>query len=103
MTCVAGLTACVAHYAGRFLARHDLDPDGLRVDCDFTMSANRPPRVASIVLRLVTPHPLPDNRRRALLAVADHCTVHNSIRQALDVHITLVEPAGAAAQAAMEG
>jgi OsmC-like protein len=39
---VASLTACVAFYAGRFLARHDLDPDGLRVDCDFTMSADRP-------------------------------------------------------------
>jgi putative redox protein len=102
---VASLTACVAFYAGRFLARHDLDPDGLRVDCDFTMSADRPPRVASIVLRLVTPHPLPDNRRRALLAVADHCTVHNSIRQPPDVRVTLVEPASAdaAAQAGMEG
>ncbi len=102
---VASLTACVAFYAGRFLARHDLDPDGLRVEGDFTMSADRPPRVASIVLRLVTPHPLPDNRRRALLAVADHCTVHNSIRQPPDVRVTLVEPASAdaAAQAGMEG
>jgi putative redox protein len=103
---VASLTACVAFYAARFLARHDLDPGGLRVDGDFTMSADRPPRVASIVLRLVTPHPLPDNRRRALLAVADHCTVHNSIRQPPDVRIALVEPAGAgsaAAPAAMGG
>lgn len=102
---VASLTACVAFYAGRFLARHELDPDGLRVDCDFTMSADRPPRVASIALRLVTPHPLPDNHRRALLAVADHCTVHNSMRQPPDVRIALVEPASAdaAAQAAMEG
>jgi len=93
---VASLAACVAFYAGRFLARHDLGPDGLRVECEFAMSADRPPRVASIALRLVTPQPLPDNRRKALLAVVDHCTVHNSIRQPPDVRIVLAEPATAA-------
>ncbi len=92
---VASLAACVAFYAGRFLARHDLSPDGLRVECEFTMSTDRPPRVASIGLRLVTPQPLPDNRRKALLAVVDHCTVHNSIRQPPDVQIVLAEPAPA--------
>ncbi len=38
-------------------------------------------------------------RRKALLAVVDHCTVHNSIRIQPDVHITLTEGAGAAAGA----
>jgi uncharacterized OsmC-like protein len=90
---VASLTTCIAFYAGRFLARHQLDPDGLRVDCDFTMSADRPSRVASIAVRLVTARPLPDNRRGALLAVVDHCTVHNSLRQPPDVRIALVDSA----------
>jgi putative redox protein len=94
---VASLTACVAFYAERFLARHRLDSQGLRVECDFAMSANRPARVTSIVLRLITPHPLPDHRRAALLAVVDHCTVHNSIRQAPDVRVALVEGAGTGA------
>jgi putative redox protein len=92
---VGSLAACVAFYARRFLARHDLDPTGLRVDADFTMSTDRPARVASVTLRLIIPQPLVPNRRRALLAVVDHCTVHNSIRTPPHVHLTLTEPADA--------
>jgi putative redox protein len=92
---VASLAACVGFYARRFLARHDLDPTGLRVDADFTMSTDRPARVASVTLRLIIPQPLDPNRRRALLAVVDHCTVHNSIRTPPEVHVTLTEPADA--------
>jgi len=32
---VASLAACLAYYGGRFLARHGLDPSGLRVESDF--------------------------------------------------------------------
>ncbi len=88
---VASLGACVAFYAGRFLARHGLSTEELAVQCDFTMSTDRPARVESITLEIVTGRPLPDNRRRALLAVAEHCTVHNSIRHAPDVRVELVE------------
>src|SRR5215211_6764959 len=90
---VASLAACVGFYARRFLARHDLDAAGMRVEADFTMSADRPARVAAISLRLLLPQPLEENRRRALLAVVDHCTVHNSLRTPPEVRITLAEPA----------
>jgi putative redox protein len=92
---VGSLAACVAFYARRFLARHDLDPTGLRVDADFTMSTDRPARVDTITMRLIIPQPLAPTRRRALLAVVDHCTVHNSIRTPPNVHLTLTEPADA--------
>ena len=92
---VASLAACVAFYARRFLARHHLDTTGLRVEAAFTLSADRPARVATITLRLLLPQPLEDNRRRALLAVVDHCTVHNSLRIPPEVRVTLAEPAGA--------
>jgi putative redox protein len=92
---VASLAACVAFYARRFLARHDLDPTGFRVEADFTMSADRPARVGIITLRLLVPGPLAPNRRRALLAVVDHCTVHNSLRIPPEVRVTLAEPASA--------
>ena len=59
------------------------------------MSADRPARVHTITLRLLVPGPLEPNRRRALLAVVDHCTVHNSLRTPPEVRITLAEPAGA--------
>jgi putative redox protein len=92
---VGSLAACVAFYARRFLARHDLDTTGLRVEAAYTMSPDRPARVHTITLRLLVPGPLEPNRRRALLAVVDHCTVHNSLRTPPEVRITLAEPAGA--------
>jgi putative redox protein len=92
---VASLAACVGFYARRFLARHHLDAAGLRVEADFTMSPNRPARVATVTLRLLLPQPLAENRRRALLAVVDHCTVHNSLRTPPEVRVTLAHPADA--------
>jgi uncharacterized OsmC-like protein len=88
---VASLAACVGFYARRFLARHQLDAAGLRVETHFTMSADRPARVATITLRLVVPQPLEEHRRRALLAVVDHCTVHNSLRTPPHVQVALAE------------
>ena len=88
------LAACVGFYARRFLARHHLDAAGLRVEAAFTMSPDRPARVGAITLRVLLPQPLEPNRRRALLAVVDHCTVHNSLRIPPEVRITLAEPAG---------
>ena len=86
---VASLAACVAFYARRFLARHHLDAVGLRVEAAFTMSPDRPARVDTITLRLLLPQPLEENRRNGLRAVVEHCTVHNSIRQAPRIDIDL--------------
>ncbi len=86
---VASLGACVAFYAERFLRRHGLPSDRLRVECRSAMSADRPARVATIGLRLTGLPDLPPNRRDGLLAVAGRCTVHNSIRQAPDIDIRL--------------
>ncbi len=56
---VASLAACVAHYAGRFFARHGIAPEGFGVDCAFEMSKERPARVGSIDLRLLLPDGVP--------------------------------------------
>jgi hypothetical protein len=46
----ASLAACVGFYAERFLRRHGLETDRLRVDCHATMATDRPARVAAIAL-----------------------------------------------------
>lgn len=86
---VAGLAACVAFYAERYLRRHALPVEGLAVDCTFAFAKDRPARVATVELGLVLPMGFPEERRAGLLAVVEHCTVHNSIRQAPEVSITL--------------
>ena len=85
---------CVAFYARRYLARHDLPTDGLAVEATFEMGS-RPARVAGIDMRLIVPEGVPAERLDALLAVATHCTVHNTLASEPDVAITLADaPAG---------
>jgi putative redox protein len=90
---VASLASCVAFYTGRYLVRHGLDRAGLAVTAEFAMAAGRPARVGAVRLRITVPGGVPPQRTDALLAVASHCTVHNTLRQQPDVSIEL---AGAA-------
>lgn len=93
---VAGLAACVGFYAERFLRRHGSDA-GLSVACHFTMSADRPSRVASVELQIDVAEALSDDLRAALLRVVDHCTVHNSLRMPPTVRIEIEDAVAAPA------
>jgi len=91
---IASLASCVAFYARRYLARHNLPTDGLAVEATFDMGA-KPARVAGIDVRLIVPEGVPAERLDALLAVAAHCTVHNTLTTEPEVSITLADaPAG---------
>ncbi|MFE1788294.1 OsmC family protein [Streptomyces sp. NPDC059525] len=85
----ASLATCVAFYAGRYLHRHGLPRKGLRVRAEFTMAADRPARISVVRVVVVPPPELPEQRRAGLLAVASHCTVHNTLRQVPEVGIEM--------------
>ena len=85
---VGSLASCVGFYARRYLARHDLDATGLAVEVTYTM-ATKPSRVGDVTLRLVVPAGVPVERQAALMAMAGHCTVHNTLTVTPDVSITL--------------
>jgi putative redox protein len=85
---VAGLASCVAFYARRYLKRHDIDPAGLAVAADYVIGG-RPARVTELAVHITPPDALPDERREAFLAVASHCTVHNTLTEAPQIRITL--------------
>jgi uncharacterized OsmC-like protein len=91
---VASLASCVAFYAGRYLARHGLDRTGLHVTATFATATDRPARVGEVSLVVGIPGDMPHSREAALLAVASHCTVHNTLRQAPDITIVLARPSG---------
>lgn len=82
---IASLAACVAHYAQRFLRRHGLSTDGLRVSAQYTWAEN-PHRVGSIRLEVDAPG-LVDSRRDAFERVIARCPVHNSITHAPEITI----------------
>jgi putative redox protein len=85
---VASLTACVAFYARRYLHRHHLDTAALAVDAPFQL-ADKPARVDRIIITIQLGADIPAERRDALLAVARHCTIHNSIAIAPEISIDL--------------
>lgn len=87
---VSSLAACVAFYARRYLARHDLPADGLTVEAHYSISP-RPARVGTVDLRIEVPEGVPEARKAAFLAVASHCTVHNTLVQPPVVNIELSE------------
>ena len=85
---VASLASCVAFYARRYLSRHQLPTAGLVVTADYTLGT-RPARVTDIRVDIRLPDGVPDDRREALLAVASHCTVHNTLTNAPEVTVVL--------------
>jgi uncharacterized OsmC-like protein len=88
---VASLAGCVAFYAGRFLTRHGLSREGLGVAVSYRMDAGRHARVADVHLTVSVPDAMPAQRRPALQAVVEHCTVHNSLITPPAVSIDLSE------------
>ena len=85
---VASLASCVAFYARRYLKRHDLPEDGLSVSAEADMGS-KPARVARMRVTVTLPEGVPEEKRQALLAVASHCTVHNTLEHAPEVRIEL--------------
>jgi uncharacterized OsmC-like protein len=81
---IASLAGCVAHYAGRYLARHKITRDGLTVDARYAMATDRPARVASVALTVTAPG-LPRGRVAGLLAVVKSCTVHHTLEHPPEV------------------
>ncbi len=92
---LAGLTACVAYYAERFLRRHQLSTLGLSVSCDYAWAEN-PHRVGEISLVVKAPS-LPAARREAFARVIEHCTVHNTLQRAPAVQFRIDTPRTVAA------
>jgi putative redox protein len=89
---IGGLASCVAFYARRYLARHEIPTKGLAVHARYDMGG-RPNRVTSISIDITPPPGLPRERRDAFLAVGSHCTVHNTLSDPPEIDITLKETA----------
>lgn len=85
---VVSLASCVAFYARRFLTRHDFATEGLSVVATYSM-AERPARISEIDISINVPVGLPEAQRSRLLAVASHCTVHNTLESPPRVKIEL--------------
>jgi uncharacterized OsmC-like protein len=92
---VGGLASCVAFYAGRFLERHGIEREGLSVACEWEMANDRPNRVGRVDISIDLPADFPAEQHDRLMAVVEHCTVHNSMVQMPEVRIEARTAVGA--------
>ncbi|KOX14554.1 hypothetical protein ADK67_42145 [Saccharothrix sp. NRRL B-16348] len=88
---VASMATCTAFYAGRFLDRHGESRRGLAVTARYRTASDPLARVAEVCLTVRVPHGLSERHKTALLAVVQHCTVHNTLRRAPEIVIELTE------------
>jgi putative redox protein len=95
---VASLASCVAFYARRYLAGHKLPTTGLRVTTEYRMGSH-PARVSDVRIGIEVDSAVPHNRREALLAVASHCTVHNTVTHPPAIDIAVADSPSLAAPA----
>jgi putative redox protein len=85
---VASLAGCVGYYVRRALARRGHPTDGLAVTTTYRMGTN-PARVAEVRITVTLPGDYDADTLARLRAVAEHCTVHNSLRIPPSVEIEL--------------
>lgn len=100
---VASMAACVGHYAARFLRGHQVEYEGLRVECEWKMLATEQARISRIRMEVAAPRPVPVGLREGLQQAMERCTVHNALHQPPQVVISLAEGPGEAAAEARPG
>ncbi|QQQ80188.1 OsmC family protein [Saccharothrix sp. 6-C] len=88
---VGSMAACTAFYAGRYLDRHGIPRTVLAVTAEYRTGADPQQRVTDVRLDVAVPAGLSQHRKTALLAVLQHCTVHNTLRRAPEIIIGLDE------------
>jgi len=85
---IASLGGCVAAFVMSHCKAVGIPHEDLVVDVDWE-KAEDGRRVAKVDIRVRIPSDLPENRRKALLRVAEHCTVHNSIINKPEINISI--------------
>ena len=90
-TFLAGLCGCLGHYARDYLREHDIAADGFSVKAGATATPDGA-RIAEIDVRIDIAGARLDARQRAeLVATADRCKIHNTLKACCDVRITVGE------------
>ncbi len=89
-TLLAALCGCVGHYVRLFLRERGLATSGFRLHAEAEATPDES-RLARIAVRIdVANVPLDDAGRRELLAAAERCKIHNTLKAACPVTISLV-------------
>jgi uncharacterized OsmC-like protein len=88
-TLLAGLCACVGHYVRQFLQERGIASDGFRIAAEAESTPDQS-RLARIDVWIdLGGMSLPEPGRKLLLAAAERCKLHNTLKAACPVTIAL--------------
>lgn len=86
---VSSLAACAGVYAASYLSTAGFKAEGLSIDVDWDMSAEGKKRIAKIDLTINVPNAELGERKRALLAAAEQCVIHNTLVEPPEIKISV--------------
>lgn len=86
---IASLGSCVAAFIAQYCNRTGIDTRDMTVDVTFD-KAEEPTRLTNVKVIASLPHGDCGNRKEAILRVAEHCPVHETITTLEDVDIVLL-------------
>ncbi len=89
---VASLGSCVAAFAAQYCNRSGINAEGMTVTVNFDKVEN-PTRLTNLRVTIHLPHGVCGDREGALLRVAEHCPVHETIATLSEVQFEIVDAA----------
>lgn len=87
---VASLGSCVGAFVAQYCHRAGVDAQGMTVDVSFD-KVEDPTRLENIKVTIKLPHGECGRRKEALLRVAEHCPVHETIVTMEQVELVLLD------------
>lgn len=82
------LGSCIAFYVARWCTERDLPFEGFQIELDYLLDMEAH-CIPVVNVRIEMPADFPEGRHDALLRVAEHCTVHNTICAVPKVNISV--------------
>jgi len=85
---VASLGTCIGVYATSYLRTANLNSEGVTIDIDWEFGPNKK-KISKILISINVPNADLGQRKKALLAAAEKCLLHNTLREHPDINIDI--------------
>ena len=85
---MASLGSCIGVYITRYCKTAKLNTDGLEIRLGWSLSDDKS-KIKSINVKIELPNAEVGKRRDALLQVAHHCLIHNTIQNPPEIKMSL--------------
>lgn len=88
---VSSLAACAGVYAVSYLNTAGFKAEGLSIDVDWDIAEEGKKRISRVDLTVKVPNADLGERKKALLAAAKQCVIHNTLVDPPEVNIEIVQ------------